>query len=325
MSNFTQTLPINPPIRPPIPPAIAPISDQNSHHFEHRVRQLSERSVTKYYQAYRDIDWQAHPIDPGDPNFELDDAHPLASSPWYQALPQAERALIGLDLVVSSMKIGVAFENVLQRGLLELALTLPDGDPSFRYAYHEVIEEGQHSLMFQEFINRAGRPSGRMGGFEQRLTRFVVSLGHRFPELFMLFVLGGEEPIDHDQRRALQHRKRLHPLLARIMQIHVTEEARHLCFARGWLQDRVPALSPLRRLALTLAAPVLLGFMARTMLEPPTNVIARHAIPKHVIDAAYHNNPAHQAAVRESLSGVTELCRELGLAPSWARFLWRWV
>src|SRR3989454_8600620 len=28
--------------------------------------------------------------------------------------------------------------------------------PEFRYVYHEVIEEAQHSLMFQEFVNRSG-------------------------------------------------------------------------------------------------------------------------------------------------------------------------
>ena len=52
------------------------------------------------------------------------------------------------------MKIGLIFESVLKRGLLEFASTLPNGAPEFRYAYHEVIEEAQHSLMFQEFINR---------------------------------------------------------------------------------------------------------------------------------------------------------------------------
>ena len=54
------------------------------------------------------------------------------------------------------MKAGLQFESVLKRGLLEYAFRLPDGVPEFRYAYHEVIEEAQHSLMFQEFVNRAG-------------------------------------------------------------------------------------------------------------------------------------------------------------------------
>ena len=293
--------------------------------FQRRVQQLSERSVSKYYQAFTDIDWQAHPIDPRDPRFELDADHPLATADWYREKSSDERALIGLDFVTASMKIGIVFENVLQRGLLQLAMALPDRDPSFRYAYHEVIEEAQHSLMFQEFIDRSTRPSSTLSPGKRLATHFVANLGRRFPELFMLFVLGGEEPIDREQRRALKHRTTLHPLLARIMQIHVTEEARHLCFARSWLTERVSQLSNTKRWALSLAAPVLLGFMARTMLEPPRSLVARYAIPPEVIEAAYRNNPTHRASVRDALSGVTSLCDELGLIRPFTRPLWRWA
>ena len=54
---------------------------------------------------------------------------------------------------------------MLKRGLLEFASTLPNGAPEFRYAYHEIIEEAQHSLMFQEFVNRSGfDAAGAAGG-----------------------------------------------------------------------------------------------------------------------------------------------------------------
>ena len=69
-------------------------------------------------------------------------------------------------------------------------------------------------------------------------------LGRRFPELFFIFVLGGEDPIDHVQRETLRSERELHPLLERIMRIHVTEEARHLSFARHYLKREVPKLGP---------------------------------------------------------------------------------
>lgn len=293
--------------------------------FERRVRQLSERSVSKYYQAFTDIDWEAHPIDPRDPRFEFDPDHPLATTDWYRDKSPEERAVIGLDFVTASMKIGIVFENVLQRGLLQLAMAIPDRDPSFRYAYHEVIEEAQHSLMFQEFIDRSTRPSATLSPGKRVATHFVANLGRRFPELFMLFVLGGEEPIDREQRRALKQRRTIHPLVARIMQIHVTEEARHLCFARSWLTERVPQLSNTKRWALRLTAPLLLGFMARTMLEPPRSLVKRYAIPPEVIDLAYRNNPTHRKSVRDALSGVRSLCDELDLIRPFTRQLWRWA
>ena len=66
-----------------------------------------------------------------------------------------------------------------------------------------MIEEAQHSLMFQEFVNRSGFDAqawtaDRIG------ARVIVSLGRRFPPLFFTFVLGGEDPIDHVQRRELR-------------------------------------------------------------------------------------------------------------------------
>src|SRR6185437_288401 len=133
------------------------------------------------------------------------------------------------------MKLGLQFESILKRGLLEYAATLPNFSSEFRYAYHELIEEAHHSLMFQEFVNRSGFDARGLGRADLAAVRFIIRLGRRFPELFFFFVLGGEDPIDHVQRRALRSGEAIHPLLERIMRIHVTEEARHLSFARHYL------------------------------------------------------------------------------------------
>ena len=60
-------------------------------------------------------------------------------------------------------------------------------------------------------------------------------------------MLGGEDPIDHVQRTTLRSGRELHPLLERIMRIHVTEEARHLSFARQYLRTNVPTLAGVQR------------------------------------------------------------------------------
>jgi hypothetical protein len=305
--------------------ASAPALDLATLQFEHRVQQLSDCSVNKNYQAYVDIDWETHPIEETDPRFVLDPADPLGSTEWYQNLSEDERARIGLDIVVQAMKTGILFENVLQRGMLQFALGLPDGDPSFRYAYHEVIEEAQHSMMFQEFINRSGRPPRPVPSTKRMGCDLVVMLGRIFPELFMLFVIGGEEPIDHSQKHVLKRKKHIHPLLARIIQIHITEEARHLCFARHWLRLRVPQLPMWKRWILKLSAPFLLGLMARDMLDAPREIVVRHRIPSSIIRAAFTKNANYRESVRTSLSGVRELCREMGLIGSMTRHLWRWA
>ena len=87
--------------------------------------------------------------------------------------------------------------------------------------------------MFEEFVNRSGFEIPGLNRVERTGANMVVRMARNFPELFFVFVLAGEDPIDHAQRQTL-HRNRadIHPLLRRIMQIHVTEEARHLSFAR---------------------------------------------------------------------------------------------
>jgi hypothetical protein len=287
------------------------------------IERLSRQSVDKHFDAYADIAWDDPEmrIDPTDPRWELFDDDPVGRTDWYRNLPQAERARIGLQRIVTAMKVGVEFESVLKRGLLEFAGTLPNGAPEFRYTYHEVIEEAQHSLMFQEFVNRSGfDPPGLP--WDMRLgSRFVVLFGRWFPPLFFLFVLGGEDPIDHTQRRQLKDRES-HPLLERIMRIHVTEEARHLSFARHYLRREVPRLDPVRRFILSIAAPRLLGEMAKQMLLPSPDLVRKHGMPPDTLKQVAASEDARQF-VRDSVGKVRRLCVDIGIVTPLSKRIWK--
>jgi hypothetical protein len=289
------------------------------------LQRLNELSVTKHFDAYADIDWDhpANALDPTDPRWELSDDDPLGSTAWYRSLLPEQRARLGCEMVASKMKIGLIFENILQRGLLEFAMTLPNNSPEFRYAYHEVIEEAQHTLMFQEFVNRSGLEAPGLSTWDRLSSAWIVRLGRRFPQLFFLFVLGGEDPIDYVQRRELRRDRELHPLLERIMRIHVTEEARHLSFARHYLKRTVPTLPARRRVALAVGGPLILSSMAQLMLKPSRQLVERHQIPAEVIEAAYTANPSHHAETLASLGKVRKLCEELGLLRRPYPLLWR--
>jgi hypothetical protein len=226
-------------------------------------------------------------------------------------------------MVASFMKIGLQFENILKRGLLELSLEMPNRSPEFRYVYHEIIEEAQHSLMFQEYVNRCGLDVDGMPRWMAVGSRHVVRLGRVFPELFFMFVLGGEDPIDYMQRFALQTGHDIHPLLKRIMQIHITEEARHLCFARHFLRQRVPHLSAYRRTLLAYRTPMLLSRMAPLMMQPSPQIVRQYGIPGDVIAQAYGRNPLHRERVHDALAKVRELCVELGLVTRRSKTVWK--
>jgi hypothetical protein len=286
---------------------------------------LSHQSVVKHFDAYGDVPWDDpdHRIDPNDPRWELSDDDSLGATAWYGAQPPAVRSRIGLHMIATFMKIGAQFESVLKRGLLEYAARLPNGAPEFRYVYHEVIEEAQHSLMFQEFVNRTGFDIPGLGWWERFGARRVVGHARRFPALFFVFVLGGEDPIDHVQRTALRSGRPIHPLLRRIMQIHVTEEARHLCFARQYLRERVPRLGPVARMGLALGAPIILAQMSQLMMRPSRQIVAAYGIPAAVIAEAYTHNPHHREKTLAALAKVRSLLAELQLVTSTTAPLWR--
>ena len=290
------------------------------------IRRLSHQSVVKHFDAYADIEWDnpEFRIDHDDSRWELEPGDVLGATEWYRSQPAGIRSRIGLRMLTTFMKIGVIFEYVLKRGLLDFASRLPTGSPEFRYCYHETIEEAQHALMFQEFINRTGFEIPPLNGLERRGADFVVKYARKFPELFFIFVLAGEDPIDYVQRQSLrENRDGTHPLLRRIMQIHVTEEARHMSFARHALRKRVPELSSIRRGRLGLCVPIILSVMGQTMMEASPRIAREYNIPREVMDAAYRKNPIHRGRVYEASTKLFGLCDELGLVNRWSLGLWR--
>jgi hypothetical protein len=315
MTNATEPLPI---------PAHEELRQLGGDNYSKLLARLSGLSVTHHFDAYGDINWDAPEfgIDPADPRWELRGDDTLGATAWYRTLPAETRARLGLEYVASTMKMGLEFERVLKRGLLEFVGTLPNGAPEFRYAYHEIIEEAQHSLMFQEFVNRSGFDAVGLRPLERFGTRFIIGLGRRFPALFFIFVLGGEEPIDYVQRKELRSGEALHPLLERVMRIHVTEEARHLSFAQHYLRAQAPSLGWLDRLRLGAGAPVILSVMAQMMLKPSGQLVKKYRIPRSVVREAYTRNPAHRAESLASMRRVRKLCDDMGLLSPGYRRVW---
>lgn len=291
--------------------------------FTSMVERLSRQSVDKHFDAYEDVAWDdpAMALDPTDPRFRLWSFDPIGQTEWYDAQTPEVQARLGAFRVATAMRTGWEFENILQRGLLEHAFWMPNNRPEFRYLHHEIIEESQHTMMFQEFINRTRLDVRGMPVRMKVLSRVVIWLSRAFPELFFLFVIGGEDPVDYLQRRQLKAGDG-HPLVERIMRIHVTEEARHLSFARQYMKRSVPGLGRLRRRVLADVAPVLFGTMARIMVFPNGHTLRTFGIPRDVTRTALRS-PAARGLLVESVAKPRRLCAELGLMTRPARALWK--
>lgn len=288
------------------------------------VGRLNRLSVDKHFDAYVDIEWDAPEmvLEAADARLRLHPVDPLARSEWYGSLTSTKAAEVGLYRYAACMKIGWHFENLLQRGLLLSAFELDNGDPAFRYLHHEIIEESQHTLMFQEFVNRSKLPVRGMARSWRLVARQIVNhLPRVAPSLFFFIVLGGEDPVDHLQRSMLRVGID-HPLVERIMRIHVTEEARHLSFARHTIKRDVPRLGPVRRLLLSVAVPIVMGIMARMMLRPPSDMRRHTAMPRSTLRRAFASEEGRQL-LRDSVSKTRRLSGEVGLLGAPGRWVWK--
>ncbi len=293
--------------------------------YAERLQTLSEASVEQHFDAFVDIDWD-HPdfaIDPTDERWILPQADVLGRHPWYQALPKDEQIRIGLYRQANVTKVGLQFEQILIAGLMNYAFTLPNGSPEFRYATHEATEECHHTQMFQEFVNRSGQDVG--GG--SRLFRTVAPIlplaAKLVPFGFYYGVLAGEEPIDHVQKSILRAGEDMHPLLERIMQIHVAEEARHIGFAHQYLEHRAPKLRRFDRAVLSVAVPIIMRWLCDEILVPSRQARKDMGIPKSVVKDLYWRQPESRKMLRDLFGDVRMLAEDTGMMNRTSRQVWR--
>ncbi|MTV24944.1 diiron oxygenase [Nitriliruptoraceae bacterium ZYF776] len=294
--------------------------------YERKVDRLSDLSGANPHDAYEDVPWDepGFELDPTDPRLRLFSFDPLARTRWYHQLEPIEQARVGLRRQGVNLRIGWEFENYLQQGLLARALRMDNTDVAFRYHQYEVAEESHHSMMFYEFVRRYAPEVRGMPGALKTLTNPTVQVAcRRYPALFFFLVLGGEVPIDHVQRLVLKE-EQVHPLLERIMRIHVEEEARHVGFANLELRRLVPRMTDQGRRVLARLVPETLGIEARLMLYPSPWQVRHEQVPKAQLKAAYRHPETHRLRT-ESVARIRKLCDELGLLTPEAQRHWERV
>jgi len=293
--------------------------------YQDTLRTLSEASVHQRFDAFLDIDWD-HPdyaIDPHDERWILPEADVLGRHPWYRALPREEQIRVGLYRQAQVTKVGLQFEQILISGLMNFAFNLPNGSPEFRYSTHEATEECHHTQMFQEFVNRSGQDVG--GG--SRLFRLVAPVlplaATKVPFVFFFGVLAGEEPIDHVQKTVLRAGDDMHPLLQRIMQIHVAEEARHIGFAHQYLEHQAPKLGRVDRAVISVVVPLVMRWLCDEILKPTRKARQDMGIPSSVVHDIYWDQPESRKMLRDLFGDVRMLAEQAGLMNPVSRRVWR--
>ncbi|MBM7520326.1 AurF N-oxygenase family protein [Nocardioides nitrophenolicus] len=293
--------------------------------YQDQLRTLSEASVEHHFDAFVDIAWDdpAYAVDPRDPRWILPDVDPLGRTAWYRSLPRERQIEVGFYRQTNVVKVGLQFEQVLIAGLMMYCLDLPNGRAEFRYSTHEATEECHHTQMFQEFVNRTGLDVPGAHSLFRALGPFLPLAAKHLPFIFFVGVLGGEEPIDYVQKVMLRSGAPMHPLLERISQIHVAEEARHIGFAHQYLEHRAPRLNALERAFASVLTPVLMRVLCDAIVVPGPKAIRAMGIPREVAREVWWRSPESRKFLRDMFGDVRMLAEETGLMNPVARRVWR--
>lgn len=282
--------------------------------------EFSERllrgSVRKSYDAVVDIDWDA-PLDP-DKFFLPPEMVTLYGTPEWAAMSREEQRELSRQQLVNMLSAGIWFENILNQALLRGIMHANPTSRSTQYMLTELGDETRHMVMF-------GKTIDRVGGIPVRPRLFQRIVINSLPFVFRGSVLWGaalvgEEIFDALQRQILDDPE-IQPIVRRLMRIHVTEEARHIQFARDGLRKSVPAMPWYRRVVLANLHGV--GGPFYRMLFTLPVYYQRAGLDGRRMRRVARANPHFRQKCRESFAPLAEFFTEVGLMGRVGERLWR--
>ena len=204
---------------------------------------LLKGSVKKSYEPVVDIDWDA-PLDP-DKFYLPPRLVSLYGTPMWDEMTRQQQIELSRQELVNTLSAGIWFENMLYQSLLRTILHEDPTSRSTHYKLTELGDETRHMIMFGKAIERIGAKPVR----PRLIHRMIINaLPLAFQRGSMLWVaaLIGEEIFDSLQRQMMDD-PQLQPIIQRLMRIHVTEEARHIQFARDGARKRVAEMPRVNR------------------------------------------------------------------------------
>jgi P-aminobenzoate N-oxygenase AurF len=283
---------------------------------EATAERLLRSSVAHSYEPSIDIDWTAALADSawGMPQHRVS----LYGTRLWEGLTEEQRRTLSVHEVCSIARIGLWFEIILMQMLLRYAY---DRDPRRRhiqYALTEIADECRHSIMFAKMTERFGVPDYAPPRLTHELGRLFKTVASG-PAMFAatLFV---EEILDQLQREAMRD-ETVQPLTRMVNKIHVTEEARHVRYAREELLRIMPKTNAAQRA------------LGRYLTARVAYVVARNLVHRDVYAAvgldpvvgrhAALANPHYRQTLQWAARKLVPFLREQGLIGGPSEILWR--
>ncbi|SOD70560.1 para-aminobenzoate N-oxygenase AurF [Jatrophihabitans sp. GAS493] len=273
-------------------------------------------SVKRSYDPAIDIDWKA-PLDP-ERFFLPPGMSTLYGTPLWDGMSQQQRIELTRQELANILSVGIWFENILIQGLARMILHNDPTAPHVHYALTEMGDETRHMVMFGRVIETIGAKPYPLS--KPQLA--VVSQMPRGLRGTMLWVaaLVGEEIFDTLQREMVAD-PQLQPIVSQLMRIHVTEEARHIRYAREGVMRRLNEASRFDRATVARMSGLGGPLMAYAFTNP--EIYRRVGLDPKVARAQALANPLHIANKKRGFASLGKFLMENGVLSPIAQRSWR--
>lgn len=277
---------------------------------------LLKGSAKKSYAPVVDIDWET-PVVPN--KFFLPPrVVSLYGTPMWAGMTREQQIELSRQEFINLLSAGVWFENILNQALLRGLMHADVTSAATHYSLTELGDETRHMVMFGRAIAAVdGKP------FQpNRLQRMIINV---LPLVFQKTVLWiaalvGEEIFDALQRQILDDPE-LQPIVRRVMRIHVTEEARHIQFARDGARRNVPEMRPVNRFLLATIHGA--GGPFYRFLFTNRAVYRRAGLDGREARRQARRNPYFHETTRSGFAPLAAFLEEVGLMNRISRRMWK--
>ena len=283
---------------------------------EEFAERLLKGSVKKSYAPIVDIDWDA-PLDP-DKFYLPPKTVSLYGTPLWDDMSRAQQIDLSRQELVNTLSAGIWFENMLNQALLRKMIHQDPTARATHYALTELGDETRHMVMFGKAIERVGAKPMQPRLY-QRMIINALPLAFRDSLLWMAALIG-EEIFDSLQRQIMDDPD-LQPMVQRLMRIHVTEEARHIQFARDGLRKRAPHMRRINKLWVANINGIG-GVFFQYLFTNPTPYRRVGLDPREARRAARRSPHRHEVQIA-GFAPLAAFLEEVGLMGRIARRMWK--
>ncbi|NTY60105.1 AurF N-oxygenase family protein [Mycolicibacterium sphagni] len=277
---------------------------------------LLKGSAKKSYVPVVDIDWETPVV--SDKFFLPPRVVSLYGTPMWADMTRDQQIELSRQEFINLLSAGVWFENILNQALLRGLMHADVTSASTHYSLTELGDETRHMVMFGRAIAAVDGKPFQPSRFQRRIINTLPLVFQK--QVLWIAALVGEEIFDALQRQILDDPE-LQPIVSRIMRIHVTEEARHIQFARDGARRDVPMTR--RRNRFLLATIHGAGGPFYRYLFTNRAVYRRAGLDGREARRQARANPYFHETTRAGFAPLAAFLEEIGLMNQISRRMWK--